>query len=267
MTASSVTLEMGGFTCAILSGDQAITEPLTRRYQGFFSTDPPDFTLTTMIMDGAARQDGVLEIQSGAVAVGRSARRLTLTGSGFWAECDLDLRTGTIVQPLNLSPLDVLLKAIYSHYLSYEDACFVHGCAIQRQGRGFLFFGPSGSGKSTMAKIAGEGVLADELVILRRRERSYELHGTPFWGGSNSTAPLTGLFALSLDRRAETDTLLTPAQTVRRLLPCMGNFIEDAACQARLLALASSVAQTMPCRQVQFSTTASMESWAHAHFV
>ena len=256
---------MGGFACAVVTRERALTELLARRYQGFVSDNPPHFTLTARVNDRAAVQGGPLEIQMGPVTIERHAQRLVLAGEGFSAECDLAQRTGTIVQPLNLSPLDLLLKALSTHYLLREGAGFVHGCAVRRRGDGYLFFGPTGSGKSTLATLAGEGVLADELVILHQRGSAFELHGTPFWGGRNATAELVGLFALCPEHRKDTVTRMTPTEALRRLLPCMGNFLGDAECQAWLFDLAGALVQSTVCQELRFSTITSLKGWLDAH--
>jgi hypothetical protein len=272
--AASVTIEMGGIACGVMARAPALVELLAQRYREFLSDRPPRFTITAGIHGGAPR-DNPLEIDPGPVAIERRGDRLLLSGERVSAEFDLVSHRGTIVQPLNLTPLDLLLKAVYAHYLLGEEAAFVHGCALSHGRHGSLFFGPSGSGKSTLAGLAGQaplshaGVLADELVIVRRRgdpaRPGFSVQGTPFWGGCNATAELTGLYALSTDRRHNAVAPMTPARALRRLLPCLGNFSADDGATARLFDLAGSLVRTTACEELRFSTPSAAKGWLDAH--
>ncbi len=262
-----VTIEMAGFACAVTARERALTELLIQRYQGFLVDRAPTFTLRATV-DPSAAQDNPLEISSGPIAIERHDHRFSFSGDHCTAEYDLTARTGAIVLPLNLTALDLLLKVVYAHYLLQQDAFFVHGCAVVRGREGHLFFGPSGSGKSTLADLAtraGGGVLADELVIVRREGEAFTVHGTPFWGGRNISADVRGVYALSAEHRSDAITAMTPTQALRRLLSCTGNFSHDSDCHRRLFTLAGSLVRSTSCWDLRFSTTTSMKGWVDAH--
>jgi len=268
MAVSSVTIEMGGFACAVLTAERALTELLSQRYDGFISDRPPHFTLTAVI-DSTATQGEPLEVTPSPITIERRDQRYLLSGDQCSADYDETSRTGVITLPLNLTSLDLLLKVLYAHYLLDEDAFFVHACAVSRPEGGDLFFGPSGSGKSTLAGLAAESgavVLADELVIVRRRDHAFTIHGTPFWAGRNTEACVAGLYALCADRRLDTITPMTPAFTFRRLLSCAGNFAPGVEVQSRLFDLVGSMAQSTVCQELRFSTFSSVKGWLDARY-
>jgi hypothetical protein len=261
-----VTIEMAGIACAVAARGRVLTELLTQRYQGFLSEQPPRFTLSVAV-DPAAGDGDPLEIRPASVTIEQNNRLIVLAGKQCTAEYDLESRSGTMTLPLNLTAFDLLLKVLYARYLLDEDAFFVHACAVGLDREGYLFFGPSGSGKSTMAALAhsaGVEVLADELVIVRQADKSCTVHGTPFWGGRNAWAGVRSLFALCPNHQADAVTAMTPIQTLRRLLPCTGDFSQEPDHQARLFALAGSLVRSTACQELRFSTTASMKGWLNA---
>jgi len=263
---SPVTIEMAGLACAVTTSERALTELLIQRYQGFRSERPPHFTLSVMV-DSSAAEGDPLEIRSAPVTIERRNRLIVLAGEQCAAEYDLESRSGTMRLPLNLTAFDLLLKVLYAHYLLEDDAFFVHACAVGLDRGGDLFFGSSGSGKSTMAGLAtaaGGGVLADELVIVRLAEMGCTMHGTPFWGGRNTSAKVRGLFALSPDHQSDAVTTMTSLQALRRLLPCTGDFSPTPGHRARLFALAGSLARSTVCQELRFFTTESMKGWLDA---
>jgi hypothetical protein len=205
-----------------------------------------------------------LEIDGGPVQLQRRGGQLQLSGDHFSATVDWASKRAEIRLPLNLTPLDLLLKIIYARLLLREQACFVHGCAVEREGRGYLFFGQSGSGKSTLARSAGATVLADELVIVKREQSSYSIHGTPFWGGLNRRAPLTGLFALRFHPETASLTPLPPAGTLRRLLPCLGGFGATGGDETRLFDWAAALVTHHACHDLCRSPRSGPWEWLHA---
>jgi hypothetical protein len=69
-----------------------------------------------------------------------------------------------------------------THLLAHRDLFVLHGAGIVRSGRALVVLGGSGSGKSTLAVAAveaGWGLLADDMVIVRRSGSSLEAAGVP----------------------------------------------------------------------------------------
>lgn len=80
----------------------------------------------------------------------------------------------------------------------------LHSCALIDQDIGRLFVGVSGAGKSTMARLwsqlPGVQLLNDDRVILRQREGTFWIFGTPWHGDvrivSSQARPIQQIFIL-----------------------------------------------------------------------
>ena len=265
-------IEMGRLACAITSSDGELGGLVEQRYQGFSSTQVPHIHIEAECVASSKKNGSPLEILSGPVNTYLQGQCLQIMGEGFTANFDFGSGRGHIRQPLNLTPLDVLLKAVYGYYLFQEEAFFVHACAVVRDGSGSIFFGPSGSGKSTIARIAEDAVLADELVIVSKDQQpnsggssSYSVHGTPFWGGVNSRAPLSKLFALDFNPQESSLKAMAPVQTLRKLLSCIGYFTPSPQQQTQLFNLAVSLVAGLSCHELTFSPQPQFWSWLDAH--
>ena len=257
--------------CSIKSHDRDLSHIIEQRYQGFSSKKIPQLHIDVECIASSDQADSPLEILSGPVTTHLQGQSLQISGDGFTANFDFVSGRGHIRQSLNLTPLDVFLKAILGYCLFQKEAFFVHGCGIARQGEGSLFFGPSGSGKSTIATMAEDMVLADELVIVskdhhsnRGKPSTYSVHGTPFWGGVNFQVPLSKLFALNFDREESSLKAMAPTQALRKLLTCIGYFAPSPKQQTDLFHLAVSLVQGLPCHQLTFSPQSQFWSWLDA---
>ena len=265
-------IEMGGLACAITSDNRELGHVIEQRYQGFSSTQVPQLHIEAECVASPQPGDSPLDILSGPITSHLHGPCLQIMGEGFSADFDFTSGRGHIRQPLNLTPLDLFLKAIYGYWLFQEEAFFVHACAVVRNGKGAVFFGPSGSGKSTIARISEDMVLADELVIVRKDQQgnsgdspTFSVHGTPFWGGVNSRVPLSKLFALHFSREESTLKAMPPVLTLRKLLSCIGYFTPSAQQQTHLFELAVSLVQGLSCHELTFSPQPQFWSWLDAH--
>ena len=258
-------IEMGGVACEIESDNQQLAQLVAQRYRGFLSQAALKFSIRVEVLSSPEGDRDPFEIDQGPVEIRYHDHDLHLSGKTFSAHCDLKARTGRIRQGLNLTPLDLLLKVLYSQLLLQEDAFFLHACALVRNEKGYLFFGPTGSGKSTLARLAGRGILADEFVIVKRQphavDQPYAVYGTPFWGGMNAAAPLVGLFHLRHAKRHTEVLPLTPVSLLRKLFPCLGGFIPAVHEQACLFDLAGSLVKQVLGYEFHFVPDATV--WSH----
>ena len=117
------------------------------------------------------------------------------------------------------------LRTALSARLPLEGGVLVHAAALERRGRGFLFFGPSGIGKSTLAQRSPWRVLSDELVAVlpRRGDGPPCVSGAAFGGPSPADRrsahepPLACLIELAQGSRFHLDRL-ERGTALRRLL-------------------------------------------------
>jgi len=112
------------------------------------------------------------------------------------------------VYPLEY-PLDELLMI---HRLARGEGAEVHACGVvTADGMGRLFVGHSGAGKSTTSRLwlrqQGATVLSDDRIILRQRNGSPVMYGTPWHGdaglAAQGSAPINQIFLLEHGARNE----------------------------------------------------------------
>ncbi|MBN1832484.1 MAG: hypothetical protein JW896_10260 [Deltaproteobacteria bacterium] len=78
-------------------------------------------------------------------------------------------------------PLHRLLWIYLAQVLGERKACFMHGAALVKSGKGYLFLGDSGAGKSSLSNISNEAlVLSDDSPILSRRNGNYQVFSSPY---------------------------------------------------------------------------------------
>lgn len=82
------------------------------------------------------------------------------------------------------------------------DSFVVHGAALAKGGKGYMFLAKSDGGKSTLAKAcANDGIaLTDEMAILHKKRGRFWVSGTPFRGefpvAENMSVPVGGVYFL-----------------------------------------------------------------------
>ena len=208
-------LDIAGLPCGIECDDPAFLDRLTRRYADFLSPRPPQLTIEVDIGRAAFE---VPDAGTPYARVGGDRRRITVEGVDFQGVFDEEEQRGRIVQPADPAPLETLLTAVYAARLLGEGGCLLHAAAVVREGVAHVFYGPSGSGKTTVAGLVGDGVVSDEIAMLRRAGTGWTVSGMP-WRGTTLTAPLGALFRL---RQAPTTEFrpLAPVDAVRSLLGC-----------------------------------------------
>ncbi len=119
-----------------------------------------------------------------------------------------------------INPLPYPLDGLLLYFLSSAMGdIMIHGSGVICGGRGWIFTGRSGSGKTTMAGIfdhAGDRVIHDDRLILRRDAGGWVMHSTPVYrndeprsaavshlwgithGRSNVSTPVTGAEAVAM---------------------------------------------------------------------
>ncbi len=152
-------------------------------------------------------------------------------------------------------PLDQLALV---NYLAQGRGALLHSCGLTCENQGWLFVGMSGAGKSTIAKIwqaAGGKILGDDRIILRRRNGSLRIYGTPWPGevgiSSPDSAPLGNIFFLEKSSRNFTRPL-PPMEAVTRLLACSFPPLYNKNGMEFILDFFSQVVVDTPCYELGF---------------
>lgn len=100
----------------------------------------------------------------------------------------------------SLMPLRYPLGPILMYYLTVKSqAVLIHASCIFDGVKGRIFTGFSGNGKSTMSKIwadAGNLVINDDRLIVRKRENGYMVYNTPMYYSDRPKKALLGAIHL-----------------------------------------------------------------------
>jgi hypothetical protein len=151
----------------------------------------------------------------------------------------------------NAYTLDSLLRILLTWMLLPRTGFLLHAATVVHDGRAYIFTGRSGAGKSTVAALSPAGsVWTDEISLLRREQGEWRAYGTPFWGefraaGSNSSAPVAGIFGLSQARENHVEAL-GPVGLLRNILPNVLFFSGEVAATQRLLEILGQAVKEIP---------------------
>ncbi len=114
---------------------------------------------------------------------GDDGEAFRLSSSDFDCRVVLKKKKGELKIRPDANAFNTFLRVLYSVVLLGENGFLVHAAGLERNGEGYLFPGRSSSGKTTLARNAkGFRVLSDELVAVRRENKSLRLFSTPFSG-------------------------------------------------------------------------------------
>ena len=124
------------------------------------------------------------------------------------------------VPGITVNPLPYPLDGLLLYFLSSRVGdIMIHGSGVSCHGRGWVFTGRSGSGKTTLARIfdrAGDKVIHDDRLVLRRSNGRWVMHNTPVYrndeprsapldhlwiirhGAANVSEPVTGAEAVAM---------------------------------------------------------------------
>ena len=95
------------------------------------------------------------------------------------------------------------LRALTAGFILDRGGMLLHGAAVVRSGRAYVFFGPSGSGKTTVTRLSPDDlVLSDDLTLVVRDGGTFRAAGIPFGMAhhhvpdTNEAFPIAGLHRL-----------------------------------------------------------------------
>lgn len=242
-----------GFGLQVESDSAELLDLVRRCYDGF-SADSPAFRLRAVV-DRPQPWGSPAAAQGSPVDIRASGSTIKLKSADFEAVIDLERREITTHQPCAVYPIDVCLKVSYSALYPEHHGFLIHAAGVERDGRAYVFFGPPGSGKSTIGKLLGHTLLADELLAIRRSNGSFVVSGTPFWGGTDVTVPLGGVF--SLKKASSTSIIpLHRVELARRALREIQAPGADGAAPEGIFQDCCDAAGAVPCAELAFNLDA-----------
>lgn len=239
-------LDIAGLACGLACGDPVFSRVLRDRYAGFFTSRTPELTVDVEL----GRVASPTAVGPLYARVGGDRRQITVEGVDFRGIFDEERQHGRIVQPSEPSPLETLLTAIYAARLLREGGCLLHAAAIVRDGAAYVFYGPSGSGKTTVADLVGDGVITDEITVLRPADNGWTVSGVP-WRGSPLSAPLGAFCRLRQSHTTEFRPL-APGRAIQSLLGCVFFVRPDTGETQAFLDAAATMLDQVPAWEMRF---------------
>jgi hypothetical protein len=108
--------------------------------------------------------------------------------------------------------LENFLRVMTAFFVLERGGFLLHGSAVVREGKAYIFFGPSGSGKTTVTDLSpGDLVLSDDLtLVVPDSGKGYVAAGIPFGMAHHRVPDSGGCFPIVSFNR------LVQSQSVRR---------------------------------------------------
>ncbi|MDQ7006115.1 MAG: hypothetical protein Q9Q40_02675 [Acidobacteriota bacterium] len=248
------TISIGGLSLDIALTLDSMIERVEERYAGFLGDASPEMEITLEI-DASAPCFHPVWVDNPPVEAEGDLGIASLRGEGLSAVIDWDARRAQARIPDSLAHLDLIVRIVLGGLLLREGGTLLHAAAVRHDGFGLIFCGPSGAGKSTLAKIsreAGEEILSDEMVVVRRSGQGVRVFGTPFWKGSPTAAPAGGLFLLE---HAPTPRVqpVAPARCLAEVLQAGGAPLALPAVQQAFFDAAARLIKRIPTYRLAFA--------------
>ena len=79
-----------------------------------------------------------------------------------------------------LKQIDFEAMAAMSLKVIPKNILFLHGSALIKHGKGYIFMGATGSGKSTIIKNIKKGIYAEDTVVIKKGKGKFYLYPSPF---------------------------------------------------------------------------------------
>jgi len=181
-------------------------------------------------------------------------------GSDLTTDSTIAGTTNITVDPFPW-PLDGLL--LYFLFSRGGDI-MIHGSGVLCGNRGWLFTGRSGSGKTTLARLfdsAGDRVIHDDRLVLRREDGRWMMHSTPVYRNDEPrSAPLNHLWII----RHGVANVSEPIAGAEAVAMILANCIQqnwDGAAAARLAATADDLAASVRVSRLSFMPDASIRDY------
>jgi len=164
-----------------------------------------------------------------------------------------------------INPLPYPLDGLLLYYLSSAAGdIMIHGSGAVCGGRGWIFTGRSGSGKTTVAGIfdrAGDRVIHDDRLILRKEEDGWVMYSTPVYRNDEPrSAAVDHLWGIA-HGRANITTPVTGAEAVAMVLSNCVQQNRDRAAASQLASAVEELVSSVRVSRLSFLPDASLRDY------
>jgi len=168
-----------------------------------------------------------------------------------------------------LSPLKYPLGPIIMHYLTINsDAVMMHASCAFDGTQARLFTGFSGNGKSTISKLwseAGNQIINDDRIIIRKEEDGFFVYNTPmYYKDLSKRAPLGSIYLIHHSPENILNKLSGALAISKVMAFCIQNNFEKQFIQSRLNFFSDLCAQIPVC-ELGFVPNESVVHYVLAH--
>lgn len=126
-----------------------------------------------------------------------------------------------------LQDIDFLIRAHLANLCLNDDIVFLHGSALVKNNKSYIFIGPSGAGKTTITKkVPKSFLLSDDTAVIKKIGKHFFIYSSPFDKPSvqvfsSKKFPVEKIFILN----QSPDTKITPEPFDKKLCNVVNNCI------------------------------------------
>ena len=219
---SALALRIGPLRFALVGLSERQRDILAVQYRPFLEAGPGPVDLTVRLT--RAGVESFLTLKEAASEVYRMPTRLDQGARRWWSyefagTLAADRRHAELALVEEEGPRfqrgsENFLRAMTAGFILERGGLLLHGAAVVRGGRAYVFFGPSGSGKTTVTRLSpADTVLSDDLTLLVRQDDAFRAAGIPFGMAhhhvpdTNEAFPIAGLHRLVHSREVRRERM------------------------------------------------------------
>ncbi len=239
-----------------------VTGEIRRTCEPFLVEEPAAFGLDVDFLDSTrSAQAHAAGMFPEHPRMKMSAQQYSLAAEFFHSDLDWAVGAGRITiacSPWPLQAFNSALLGMLQHVLLRRGDILLHACAVEKNGRAYVFCGASEAGKSTVARCSSVDccILSQEIVGIKEEQGVWQAYALPYSDDarfprrSNRPFPLAGLYCLVKDT-AHALVPLSSAQALAGLFTLPPGVFSASPCES-LLACFGRLVGAVDCFALHF---------------
>lgn len=259
------TIQIAGIHCLIKSAHSNLINFVKTGYRHFVSEGKPDIEIEAEVetlprLNNYLRSAGIgLQPDNGQISIIGTGEKTFFRRSDFVGYLDMNTRRGEVgLASLSHPPFDSYLRICYSLLAGIHNGFLLHSAGVAIGEKGYIFCGPHQTGKTTISRLApgNSTLLSDDLILIRKINRSYLVYGTPFYGdlpqtGENVCVQTESLLFPKKDKTVYLQRL-DPVRSLSSLLPNVLLFTTELNMSKNVFNLCSDFCMAIPAYELHF---------------